>query len=95
MTKQESKFYQICGVLKKEFNWTTIRNGGLEKKEAFLHVNGKLFWIGFNSHILTFSYGLAFSKSIDMLCENNTAEDFVLNQCEKIDKKCRSIASSY
>lgn len=89
MTKQEIKFYKICEVLKNKFNWTRIYVDGKEKREAFLHKNGKTYSIMFGIHGgLTLSYGVDFAKSVDMLDELNTTEEYLLKQCERINKKC-------
>lgn len=92
MTKQEAKYYQIAKVLKEKFNWTKVVYEGKENLEAYLHHNGKLYMIYFWNNLLTFSHGEK-SKTVDFLCEYNTKEDFVLDQCAKIDIKCRKLIS--
>lgn len=94
MTKQETKYYQIAKVLKEQFNWTKVSNNGKENLEAYIHYDNKLYMLYFWNNLITFSHGEK-SKTVGFLCEYNTKDDFVLEQCAEIDMKCRKLVSNW
>lgn len=93
MSIHQEKYELICETLKSRFGWARVIADGVERQQPFLphHRLDRLYCLTTTADMvgLVLVWG-ADQFSIDLLCEFNRTEEFVLKQCALIDERCRA-----